>query len=65
VVGAVFTTLLPEALRFSNQLREILMGGLVLAIVLYLPGGALSVLKVWRRADKSRSGALATIRVKP
>jgi branched-chain amino acid transport system permease protein len=46
-IGAVFTTVLPEALRFSNQLREILMGALVVAIVLFLPGGAMSVLK-WR-----------------
>lgn len=46
LVGAVFTTILPEALRFSSQLREILMGALVIAIVLYLPDGALSVLKL-------------------
>jgi branched-chain amino acid transport system permease protein len=67
VVGAVFTTLLPEALRFSNQLREILMGGLVVAIVLYLPGGALSVLKLRRRVGKSGNGKLAaaTLRTKP
>jgi ABC-type branched-subunit amino acid transport system permease subunit len=43
----VFTTLLPEVLRFSNQLREILMGALVMAIVLFLPGGAMSAFK-WR-----------------
>jgi branched-chain amino acid transport system permease protein len=67
VVGAVFTTLLPEALRFSNQLREILMGGLVVAIVLYLPGGALSVFKLRRGAGKSRNGKLAaaTFRAEP
>jgi branched-chain amino acid transport system permease protein len=47
VIGAVFTTVLPEALRFSNQLREILMGALVMAIVLFLPGGAMSAFK-WR-----------------
>ncbi|WP_398466370.1 branched-chain amino acid ABC transporter permease [Tardiphaga sp.] len=56
VVGAIFTTILPEALRFSNQLREILMGMLVVAIVLYLPGGAMSVLKLrWPRATSSGS----------
>lgn len=50
IVGAIFVTILPEALRFSNQLREILMGALVVAIVLYLPGGAMSVLKLrWRK----------------
>jgi branched-chain amino acid transport system permease protein len=52
VVGAVFTTILPEALRFSNQLREVLMGALVVAIVLYLPDGALSVLKLRRPRRK-------------
>ncbi|MET0445411.1 MAG: branched-chain amino acid ABC transporter permease [Pseudorhodoplanes sp.] len=56
VVGAIFTTILPEALRFSNQLREILMGILVVAIVLYLPGGAMSVLKLrWPRPASSRT----------
>jgi branched-chain amino acid transport system permease protein len=65
VVGAVFTTLLPEALRFSNQLREILMGGLVVAIVLYLPGGALSIFKLGRHAGRSGNGKLAALRVKP
>jgi branched-chain amino acid transport system permease protein len=61
VVGAVFTTILPEALRFSNQLREILMGALVVAIVLYLPDGALSVLKLrWPR----RKAAVA-VQAKP
>jgi branched-chain amino acid transport system permease protein len=56
VVGAVFTTILPEALRFSNQLREILMGALVVAVVLYLPDGALSVLKLRWRSGKSQGG---------
>lgn len=60
-VGAVFTTILPEALRFSSQLREILMGALVVAIVLYLPDGALSVLRLrWPR----RKVALA-VQAKP
>ncbi len=49
-IGAVFSTVLPEALRFSNQLREILMGALVVAIVLFLPDGATSVFKLrWNR----------------
>jgi branched-chain amino acid transport system permease protein len=43
-VGAIFTTLLPEALRFSSQWREILMGLLVILVVLFLPGGAMSLL---------------------
>lgn len=58
VVGAVFTTLLPEVLRFSSQLREILMGALVLSIVLFLPNGALSLFskpgELHRRAREKR-----------
>lgn len=69
IIGAVFTTLLPEALRFSNQLREILMGALVVAIVLYLPGGAMSVFKMrWsfgkQRADVTIANA-ASQRAEP
>ena len=60
-VGAVFTTILPEALRFSNQLREILMGALVVAIVLYLPNGALSVLKLRWFSSKFWDGEVATV----
>ncbi|MDR3470012.1 MAG: branched-chain amino acid ABC transporter permease [Xanthobacteraceae bacterium] len=67
LVGAVFTTILPEALRFSSQLREILLGALVLAVVLYLPDGALSVLKPRRRAGNSGGGkaTAAAPRVSP
>lgn len=50
LVGAIFTTLLPEFLRFSNQWREILMGLLVILVVLYLPGGAMSLLQSDRLA---------------
>lgn len=60
IVGAIFTTVLPEALRFSSQLREILMGVLVVAIVLYLPGGAMSLFKIqWkpRRLVSGRSSS--------
>jgi branched-chain amino acid transport system permease protein len=61
VIGAIFTTVLPEALRFSNQLREILMGALVVAIVLYLPGGAMSVLT--RGRPKRKAVATAPVQV--
>ena len=44
ILGAVFTTTLPEVLRFSSQLREILMGVLIIGVVLYLPGGMYSLL---------------------
>jgi len=49
LVGAILTTILPELLRFSNQWREILMGLLVIGVVLFLPGGAMSLLSFkWR-----------------
>ena len=58
MIGAVFTTVLPEALRFSDQWREILMGALVLVIVLFLPGGAMSVINSrWNfRGAQARGG---------
>jgi len=65
IVGAVFTTVLPEVLRFSNQLREILMGGLVVAIVLYLPGGALSVLDFKIGRPRNGKAVAETLRAKP
>lgn len=46
LVGAILTTVLPEVLRFSSQWREILMGLLILAVVLFLPGGAMSLLRL-------------------
>jgi branched-chain amino acid transport system permease protein len=43
VIGAAAYTVLPEVLRFSNQLREILAGGLLLAAILFLPNGLASI----------------------
>jgi branched-chain amino acid transport system permease protein len=65
VIGAVVTTLLPEALRFSNQLREILMGALVIAIVLFLPGGAMSLFKFRWKASRLVSGSNGSPRTQP
>src|SRR5690606_32219827 len=45
ILGATLTTVLPEVLRFSSQWREIVLGLLILAVVLYLPGGAASLFK--------------------
>jgi branched-chain amino acid transport system permease protein len=58
LVGAIFTTLLPEALRFSSQWREILMGILVILVVVFLPGGAMSLLP--RRGTQATSVAAST-----
>ncbi|GJD48676.1 hypothetical protein OPKNFCMD_1399 [Methylobacterium crusticola] len=43
VIGATALTVLPEALRFSAQLREILVGGVILLAVLFLPAGLTSI----------------------
>ena len=43
VIGATVLTVLPEALRFSAQLREILIGAAILLAVLFLPAGLTSI----------------------
>lgn len=54
-VGAILTTLLPELLRFSSQWREILMGLLIIMVVLYLPGGLMSLIptSLFKRSKRS------------
>jgi branched-chain amino acid transport system permease protein len=49
LIGAVVFTLLPEVFRFSTQLRDILMGGVLLLVVLFLPGGIMSVAQAGRK----------------
>jgi branched-chain amino acid transport system permease protein len=49
VVGAAILTLLPEALRAWGDLRLVLNGGIIVAAVLFLPGGLLPW-RVRRRA---------------
>ncbi len=43
ILGAVILTALPEVLRFSAQLREILIGAVTLLAVLFLPTGISSL----------------------
>jgi branched-chain amino acid transport system permease protein len=59
ITGAVFSTLLPEITRSSAQAREILMGALVLAVVLFLPGGITSL---FRRGKIARPFRIAPFR---
>ncbi|MGY4254257.1 branched-chain amino acid transport system permease protein [Bradyrhizobium sp. USDA 4516] len=49
VIGASILTVLPEALRFSAQMREILIGAAMLAAVLFLPTGIGSLPTLLRR----------------
>lgn len=49
VLGATILTVLPEALRFSAQLREILIGAAMLVVVLFLPTGVASLPTLLRK----------------
>jgi branched-chain amino acid transport system permease protein len=49
VIGAVILTVLPEAMRFSAQMREILVGTIILLAVLFLPTGLASLPGLLRR----------------
>lgn len=49
VLGATLITVLPEVLRFSAQMREILVGAAMLVAVLFLPTGIASLPTLLRR----------------
>lgn len=49
VFGATIITVLPEVLRFSAQMREILVGSAMLIAVLFLPTGVASLPTLLRR----------------
>jgi branched-chain amino acid transport system permease protein len=44
LVGAVFLTYVPEALSFLRDYRPILMGGLLVLVTMFLPGGLIGSL---------------------
>jgi ABC-type branched-subunit amino acid transport system ATPase component/ABC-type branched-subunit amino acid transport system permease subunit len=44
VVGAVILTLLPEVLRWSQEFKELIFGGLLLLVLLVMPGGIVGAL---------------------
>lgn len=49
LLGAGFLTYVPEAFGFLRDVRPILMGGLLIAVTLFLPGGLLGVFSVLGR----------------
>ncbi|WP_407180752.1 branched-chain amino acid ABC transporter permease [Bradyrhizobium sp. STM 3562] len=49
LLGATILTVLPEALRFSAQMREILIGAAMLAVVLFVPTGVASLPALLRK----------------
>jgi branched-chain amino acid transport system permease protein len=43
VVGACIMTLLPEFLRVSKEIEPMLTGAILVLLVIFLPGGVLSI----------------------
>lgn len=61
LLGAVFLTYVPEALGFLRDVRPILMGGLLIAVTLFLPGGLLGALALLsRRVPRSALAGAGT-----
>jgi len=61
IFGAFGLRVLPEALRFSQQFRGVLIGVLLLAVIIYLPGGLINPAawnRLWVRLRGRRSGAV-------
>jgi branched-chain amino acid transport system permease protein len=62
VVGALVMTFLPEFLRLSKEIEPILTGGLLIGLVVFLPGGFLSLpqrIQIWlsnRNTDPVEQG---------
>jgi branched-chain amino acid transport system permease protein len=55
-VAAVLLTLLPEWFRFINDYRLLVFGGMLVVVMLFLPGGVASVLDAPLRRLKERLG---------
>ena len=55
LVGAVFLIFAPELLSFAHELRPILMGGLLIVVTIFIPGGIVGLFRParaglpWRR----------------
>lgn len=60
LVGAVFLVFAPELLSFAREFRPILMGGLLIVVTIFLPGGLVGLVRPalvrlpWRRAVVAR-----------
>lgn len=57
VVGALVFTVLPEALRFSAQAREIILSLILLLVIVFLPRGLLSLRVAPGRSKRARRKA--------
>ena len=57
LLGAVFLTYVPEAFGFLRDVRPILMGGLLIAVTLFVPGGLLGAVMLLGGRRPARAGA--------
>ena len=58
IVGAVVLTILPELARGLAEQRYLLHGGLLMLVIIFLPGGIVDTLKFWigRRRSERMAG---------
>lgn len=61
IVGALVYTVLPEALRFSAQAREIVLSLVIILAVLFMPRGLIALGGMVRGGFRRRSPELATL----
>jgi branched-chain amino acid transport system permease protein len=61
IVGALVYTVLPEALRFSTQAREIVLSLVIILAVLFMPRGLISLGGILRAGFHPRSRKPATL----
>ena len=52
IIGGAFMTLIPEALRITEQWQTIVFPAIFLLVVYFLPDGIISLPKVFRRKDE-------------
>jgi branched-chain amino acid transport system permease protein len=45
LIGSVFLVFMPEALSFARELRPVMMGGLLIVVTIFLPGGVIGLLR--------------------
>jgi branched-chain amino acid transport system permease protein len=62
LLGAVFLVFVPEILSFAQEQRPIMMGGLLIVMTIFLPGGIVGLLRPIRRRIGFRRRAAAAAR---
>jgi len=54
---------MPEALSFARELRPVMMGGLLIIVTIFLPGGVIGLLRhALTRLSSRQGGRLAVLR---